>query len=232
MIMGLKYIAKSLAVIFLVTAVLNCSGSEPTEATYGGYCNHMPLEVGNEWVYAGSGTGRQDTSDETEMKLEVFSRMGAYEGFDSWLVAKSDNGEVTARIYAGCDGDRCYLGDPRGNWRFLIGDKMPPECTTETGLLTSAPMSYSGGHRVEVPAGKFEDSKLLYAHHHSESGIPLINGWIRDDEYWEYFSPAVGLVYYRHYWKKVEWVFGVPLPVDEGDVVFELTSYEVHRRNS
>lgn len=192
----------------------------------------MPLEVGNKWVYAGSVTGQQDKSDASEMKLEVFSHMGVYEGFDSWVLKKSDDGEYNTRMYAGCDGDRCYLGDERGKWRCLIGDKMPLNCKTETGLLTSARMSYCGGRNISVPAGEFKDAKLLYAHHHSESGIPLINGWIRDDEYWEYFSPGVGLVYYRHYWKKVEWVFGVPLPVDEGDVVYELTSYEVLRGNS
>jgi hypothetical protein len=229
MIMGLKCIAKSLAPVLLVTAILSCSGSGPTEPTYRGYCNHLPLEVGNKWVYAGNVTDEQDASDASELKLEVFSHLGVFEGFDSWLVAKSDDGEVNARIYAGCDGDRCYLGDQKGTWRFLIGDKMPPDCTTETGLLTSARMSYSGGHYIEVPAGKFEDSKLLYAHHHSESGIPLVAWTVRDDEYWEYFAPGVGLVYYRHYWKVVEWVFMFPRTVDEGNAVFELTSYKVHR---
>jgi hypothetical protein len=227
--MNPRSITRTGAGLSILAIVAGCSSSGPTEPTYRGYCNHLPLEVGNKWVYEEPTLGDQESSDASELTFEVVRHLGVYKGFDSWVIAKSSDGEVTHRIYAGCDGDRCYLLNDKGERYFLIADKMPPECTTETGLLTSARMSYSGGHYIEVPAGKFEDSKVLYAHSQSESGIPFFNYVLRDDEYWEYFAPGVGLVYYRHYWKVVEWVFMFPRTVDEGNAVFELTSYEVHR---
>jgi hypothetical protein len=145
------------------------------------------------------------------------------------VLKKSDDGEYNSRYYAGYDGGRCYLEGEQGRWLVLIADKMPPDSKTETGLFTSTPMSYQGEEYIKVPAGEFKTAKLLYGTHHEESGIPLVGGWMRDGEYWEYYAAGVGLVYRRHHWKKCEWVGLLLLPVDEGSSVFELTSYDVHR---
>jgi hypothetical protein len=191
-----------------------------TRSAYTGYCRHMPIDVGNRWVY------RKDVDGViSEFACEVLSAAGVHENFEYYVMEHRENGEPYREFYGGCNGNRCYLCFQSGStpWLYLIGDEMALHSTTETGCMVRwEEMEYNEDTTVTVTAGTFENCKVLY--HYRYSGIPFINETL--EWWWEFYAYDVGLVYAEYARLERVWII---IPIETWYVTtYDLQEYEIH----
>lgn len=195
------------------------------------YCRHLPLDVGNKWVYRiterlQDSEGPTDKRDATEYTYEVTDHKGKFKEADAYVVKITESGAPVSEITLAHYGNKSFIYST-DHWDFVIEDDMALNTWNDRGLISGKALEYTGDGAVSVPAGSFSQCKILYLR--IQESIPLI--FDNNDYYWEYYAPDTGLVYYRHYWQYVTWIFFIPF-VKTGEVKYELASYEVKKRRS
>ena len=195
------------------------------------YCRHMPLDVGNKWVYNVAERSQDseeptEQRDATEYTYEVTDHKGKFNEVDAYVVEVTEYETPVSELTLGHYADKCFMYST-DHWGFLIGDDMELNTGIERGLISGKALEYTGDGAINVPGGSFPQCKILHLYVHEWVPFVIDN----DDYYWEYYAPDTGLVYYRHYWYHITWILFIPF-VYTGEVTYELASYEVKKRRS
>jgi hypothetical protein len=216
-----KKVISLLAFGFLVMAVLSCEDEPPPPPEEIHYCNFLPTDLGNKWVYQVVEDSKFSPREEYKLTYEIKKTEQGYEGFpEAYVITVTRQGSPPYDVIAGPYDVTCYL--ERQMWPYLIANDIEIGGWTQTGLVNDFPLQYRRDVKITVPAGTFgDDERCAELYFDNENEV--------EPEYWlEDYALYYGLVYYENGYTKYDRATGNP--IDWRRVTYELLDCKVPDR--
>lgn len=221
--MGNKKVILFLAFGVLMITALSCDDTPPPPPEPVHYCNFLPTDLGNKWVYQVVEESKFSPREEYKLTYEITSTKKPYEGFPTaYVITVTQQGSAPYDVIVAPDDVTCYV--ERRMWSYLIANTMKIGGWTQTGLINDLPLQYRRNVQVDVPAGTFGKNEIcVELYYDNENEV--------EPEYWrEVYAQYFGLVRYENSYTKYDLATGDL--IDWRSVKYELESYDVPKRNN
>ena len=216
--MGYKKVILFLAFSVLMITALSCDGDPPPIPEPVHYCNYLPTDLGNKWVYQAVEESKFSPREEYKLTYEITSTKQGYEGFPkAYVITVTRQGSAPYDVIVAPDDVTLHV--ERRMWSYLIANTIKIGGWTQTGLVNDLPLEYRRNVTVDVPAGTFGENEIcVELYYDNENEV--------EPEYWrENYAQYYGLVRYENGYTKYDMATGDL--IDWRSVKYELESVDV-----